>query len=149
MKDQTIEDFLSLKNIDQVSISPSGKFVAAVISANFREYDKKALIVDIRYNSGGFVSSLLLEKLNRKVIGFDEPRYGLHTSYPSESVQGPIVAITNEDAGSDGDIFSHAFKLFKLGPLIGKRTWGGVVGINPKRALIDGTIVTALKMLKS
>jgi len=52
MKDQTIEDFLSLKNIDQVSISPSGKFVVAVISANFREYDKKALIVDIRYNSG-------------------------------------------------------------------------------------------------
>lgn len=108
----------------------------------FEEYNKKALIVDIRYNSGGFVSSLLLEKLNRKVIGFDEPRHGLHISYPNESVQGPIVAITNEDAGSDGDVFSHAFKLFKLGPLIGKRTWGGVIGINPKRLLIDGTIVT-------
>ncbi|MGC9193611.1 MAG: S41 family peptidase [Thermoplasmata archaeon] len=108
----------------------------------FEEYSKKALIVDIRYNSGGFVSSLILEKLNRKVIGFDEPRHGLHTSYPNEAVQGPIVGITNEDAGSDGDIFSHAFKLFKLGPLIGKRTWGGVIGINPKRLLIDGTVVT-------
>jgi tricorn protease len=52
------------------------------------------------------------------------------------------VAIANEWAGSDGDIFSHAFKLMKLGPLVGKRTWGGVIGINRKDALIDGGVTT-------
>jgi tricorn protease len=55
---------------------------------------------------------------------------------------GPMVALTNEYAGSDGDIFCHAFKLLGLGPLIGKRTWGGVVGIWPRAALVDGTVTT-------
>ena len=63
-------------------------------------------------------------------------------SYPSDSVAGPIVAITNEYAGSDCDIFSHSFKLMKLGKLIGKRTWGGVIGIWPRNLLVDGTITT-------
>jgi tricorn protease len=53
-----------------------------------------------------------------------------------------MVALTNERAGSDGDIFSHCFKLFGLGPLIGKRTWGGVIGIWPRHLLVDGTITT-------
>jgi len=53
-----------------------------------------------------------------------------------------MVALTNEHAGSDGDIFSHSFKLMGLGPLIGKRTWGGVIGINPHHKLVDGTITT-------
>jgi tricorn protease len=59
-----------------------------------------------------------------------------------QAVLGPLVAIANEWAGSDGDIFSHAFKLMKLGPLVGKRTWGGVIGISPKDALIDGGVTT-------
>jgi tricorn protease len=53
-----------------------------------------------------------------------------------------MVALTNEHAGSDGDIFSHSFKLMGLGPLIGKRTWGGVIGINPRHRLVDGTMTT-------
>jgi tricorn protease len=63
-------------------------------------------------------------------------------SYPGESAAGPVVALTNEHAGSDGDIFSHCFKLMKIGPLIGKRTWGGVIGINPRHKLVDGTETT-------
>ncbi len=55
---------------------------------------------------------------------------------------GPMVALTDEHAGSDGDIFSHCFKLYGLGPLIGKRTWGGVVGIWPRHALVDGTFTS-------
>ena len=55
---------------------------------------------------------------------------------------GPLVALTNEFAGSDGDMFSHAFKYLKIGPLIGKRTWGGVVGIWPRHSLVDGAITT-------
>lgn len=106
------------------------------------EFDRKGLIVDVRYNRGGHVSPLLLEKLARKRIGYDAPRYGAPVPYPPESVGGPIVALTNQFAGSDGDIFSHSFKLYKLGPLVGKRTWGGVIGIEPYHHLVDGTLTT-------
>ncbi len=106
------------------------------------EFNRDALIVDVRYNRGGHVSPLLLEKLARRRVGYDVPRYGPPVPYPPESVAGPLVALTNQFAGSDGDIFSHCFKLYKLGPLVGKRTWGGVIGINPYHRLVDGTITT-------
>jgi tricorn protease len=106
------------------------------------EFDRKGLIVDVRYNRGGHVSPLLLEKLARKRVGYDTPRYGAPMPYPPESVDGPMVALTNQFAGSDGDIFSHCFKLYKLGPLVGKRTWGGVIGIDPYHHLVDGTLTT-------
>ncbi len=106
------------------------------------EFDRKGLIVDVRYNRGGHVSPLLLQKLTRKRVGYDTPRYGSPIPYPPESVGGPIVALTNQFAGSDGDIFSHCFKLYKLGPLVGKRTWGGVIGIDPYHHLVDGTLTT-------
>ena len=106
------------------------------------EIDRDALIVDVRYNGGGHVSQLILEKLARRRLGYDLSRWGGLIPYPVESVAGPLVALTNEHAGSDGDIFCHSFKLMKLGPLIGKRTWGGVVGIYPRHALVDGTITT-------
>jgi tricorn protease len=106
------------------------------------EFDRRGLIVDVRFNRGGHVSPLLLEKLARKRVGYDVPRYGRPIPYPPESVAGPIVAMTNQFAGSDGDIFSHCFKLYKLGPLVGKRTWGGVIGIDPYHRLVDGTITT-------
>ncbi len=106
------------------------------------EFNRDALVVDVRYNRGGHVSPLLIEKLARKRVGWDVSRYGPPSPYPPESVGGPIVALTNQFAGSDGDIFSHVFKLYKLGPLVGKRTWGGVIGINPYHRLVDGTITT-------
>lgn len=106
------------------------------------EYLHEGLIVDVRYNRGGHVSPLLLEKLARKRVGYDISRWSTPQPYPPESVAGPLVGITNEFAGSDGDIFSHCFKLYKLGPMVGKRTWGGVIGIWPKHRLVDGTITT-------
>jgi tricorn protease len=106
------------------------------------EYDRDGLIVDVRWNSGGMVSGLLLEKLARRRIGYDFQRWGSPTPYFAESPRGPLVAVTDENAGSDGDIFSHVFKLLGLGPLIGKRTWGGVVGIDPYIPLADGTETT-------
>ncbi|GGL29738.1 S41 family peptidase [Planomonospora parontospora] len=106
------------------------------------EYDREGLIVDVRFNGGGHVSSLLLEKLSRRRLGYNHPRWGVPEPYPEESPRGPMVAITNEWAGSDGDIFSHTFKLLGLGPLIGKRTWGGVIGIWPRHQLADGTVTT-------
>lgn len=107
-----------------------------------REYDHDALIVDVRHNGGGHVSGLLLQKLARRRLGYDFPRWSAPTPYPPESVSGPLVALTNEQAGSDGDIFSHTFKLLKLGPLIGTRTWGGVIGIDLRHILADGTVTT-------
>jgi len=106
------------------------------------EYDRDALILDVRVNGGGHVSGLLLEKLARKRVGYDFPRWSSPKPYPDESPAGPMVALTNELAGSDGDIFSHTFKLMKLGPLVGKRTWGGVIGIWPRHRLVDGTVTT-------
>ena len=67
---------------------------------------------------------------------------GTRHPIPEEAVAGPVVALTNEHAGSDGDIFSHSFKLMGIGPLVGTRTWGGVIGIWPRHALVDGTQTT-------
>ncbi|MFN3331698.1 MAG: S41 family peptidase, partial [Caldilinea sp.] len=106
------------------------------------EVMRDGLIVDVRYNNGGHVSQLILEKLARRRIGYDASRWGGVAPYPMESVAGPVVAVTNELAASDGDIFCHSFKLLKLGPLVGKRTWGGVIGIHPRHPLVDGTITT-------
>lgn len=106
------------------------------------EYNRDGLIIDVRFNGGGHVSPLLLEKLARKRLGFDLTRWVGYEPYPTESPAGPIIAITNEQAGSDGDIFSHSFKMLKLGKLIGMRTWGGVIGIWPRNGLVDGSQTT-------
>jgi tricorn protease len=121
-----------------------------MMSAGFAEFhryflaecDRDGLIIDVRYNRGGHVSQLLLEKVARRRIGYDLQRWGPPTPYPGESAAGPVVALTNEHAGSDGDIFSHCFKLMKIGPLVGKRTWGGVIGIWPRHQLVDGSETT-------
>jgi tricorn protease len=121
-----------------------------MMSAGFAEFhryfkmecDREALIVDVRYNRGGHVSELLLEKVARKRIGYNLSRWGHPASYPDEAVAGPVVALANEHAGSDGDIFSHGFKLMGIGPLVGTRTWGGVIGIWPRHKLVDGTETT-------
>ena len=107
-----------------------------------RECERDALIVDVRYNRGGHVSQLLLEKVARRRIGYAMARWSQPTSYPDEAVAGPVVALTNEHSGSDGDIFSHGFKLMQIGPLVGTRTWGGVIGIWPRHPLVDGTQTT-------
>ena len=121
-----------------------------MMSAGFAEFhryfgtecDRDGLIVDLRYNRGGHVSQLLLEKVARKRIAWNRTRWGQPQSYPEEAAAGPVVALANEQSGSDGDIFSHNFKLMGLGPLVGKRTWGGVIGIWPRHKLADGTETT-------
>ena len=106
------------------------------------ELDYDGLVIDVRFNGGGHVSPLILSKLARKRIGYDLTRWMGDDPYPGESVAGPMIALTNENAGSDGDIFSHSFKLMGLGKLIGRRTWGGVIGIWPRNSLVDGTLTT-------
>jgi tricorn protease len=129
--------------IGYVHIPDMGPFGFAEFHRSYlSENTKKGLVIDVRYNGGGHVSQLILEKLARQRLGYDIQRWGKPMPYPQESVMGPLVALTNEHAGSDGDIFSHCFKLMELGPLLGKRTWGGVIGIWPRHFLVDGSITT-------
>ncbi len=106
------------------------------------EMPRDGLIVDVRGNGGGHTSQLVLEKLARRVIGWDIVR-GYHPdSYPSDARRGPMVAIADMFAGSDGDIITAAIQSLELGPVVGTRTWGGVIGIDGRYTLVDGTMVT-------
>jgi tricorn protease len=103
-----------------------------------------ALVMDVRGNSGGHISQLVVEKLARRVIGWDLVRWIQPIPYPEEARRGPMVAVADEYAGSDGDIVTAAIKLLSLGPVVGARTWGGVIGVDgiPGHELVDGTHIT-------
>ncbi|HZG91403.1 MAG TPA: S41 family peptidase [Pseudonocardia sp.] len=107
-----------------------------------RETARDGLILDVRGNSGGHTSQLVVEKLARRVIGWDSPRHRQPTTYPADAPRGPVVAVTDEMAGSDGDIVTAAIKRLGIGPVVGVRTWGGVIGIDGRYGLVDGTRVT-------
>lgn len=107
----------------------------------YQQYHKKALIVDVRYNGGGHVSPLILDILSRKLTGTVTSKYEV-TVEPTTACAGKFVFLCNEDTGSDGDIFSYHVKRLGLGPLIGKRTWGGVVGIYVRNYFIDGGLAS-------
>ena len=103
---------------------------------------KEAMIVDERDNGGGNVSQMLIERLARTLTGTSFARnYEFATTYPRMITTGPKVALINEDTGSDGDIFAEQFRLNKIGPVIGKRSWGGAVGITDHGPLLDGGVV--------
>src|SRR2546425_548263 len=105
----------------------------------YPQIDKEALIVDVRANGGGNVSRMLIERLRRKLLGVNYSRTdSFGNSYPDGVFIGPMVALLDQNSASDGDIFPWMFREAGLGPLIGKRSWGGVVGIANRGALIDG-----------
>ena len=105
------------------------------------ETSKDALIVDVRRNRGGHTSQLVAELIGRKVNAWTFPRGQEPTTYPFHAPRGPVVVLVDEFAGSDGDIITQIVKLRGIGPVIGIRTWGGVVGIDNRFALADGTVV--------
>ena len=106
----------------------------------YGQLDKDGLVVDVRANGGGNVSRMLIERLRRKLLGVNYGRVGnsLGSTYPDGVFIGPMAAILDERSSSDGDIFPYMFKQAGLGLLIGRRSWGGVVGINSGVPLIDG-----------
>lgn len=106
------------------------------------EVAREGLVVDVRDNNGGHTSELVLEKLSRTVRGWDNNRTAPASTYPGNAPRGPIVAVTNQHAGSDGDIVTAGFGLYGIGPVVGLRTWGGVIGIDGRYTLVDGTSVT-------
>ncbi len=119
-----------------------GEGLAAFIRQFYPQIETDALIVDVRYNGGGFVSQMIIERLRREVVAWDRPRRGALEKYPYRTHVGPKVVLVNEEAGSDGDIFPYVFQMLKLGPVIGTRTWGGVIGIRGDKTFIDGGLST-------
>ncbi|HSE13108.1 MAG TPA: S41 family peptidase [Rudaea sp.] len=100
---------------------------------------KQGLVVDARDNGGGNVSQMIIERLGRKLLGVNYARNATATgTYPQQVFHGYMAALVSESTASDGDIFAYMFKKAQLGPTIGKRTWGGVVGINDYGPVIDG-----------
>ncbi|MCH0540170.1 PDZ domain-containing protein [Streptomyces sp. MUM 203J] len=106
------------------------------------EMARPALIVDVRGNAGGHISELVVEKLTRRILGWDLTRHAQPVSYASNSPRGPVVALADEATSSDGDMITAVFKLQGLGPVVGLRTWGGVVGMTGRHRLGDGTVIT-------
>ncbi|MFE9123660.1 S41 family peptidase [Streptomyces sp. NPDC007172] len=106
------------------------------------EVSRPALIVDVRGNAGGHISELVVEKLTRRILGWDLTRNAAPVSYASSAPRGPVVALADEATSSDGDMITAAFRLLKLGPVVGQRTWGGVVGMTGRHVLGDGTVIT-------
>ena len=138
------------KNIDEVSKKTGGEVgymhipdmgrpgLNEFTKLYFPQIRKKALIVDVRGNGGGFVSPLVLERLRRALVMVGIARNGVPRPDPNDTFLGPMVTLINEFSASDGDIFPYRFKTLGLGKLIGKRTWGGVVGIRDSLPLVDG-----------
>ena len=108
----------------------------------YGQIDADGLVVDVRANGGGNVSRMLIERLRRQVLALGYSRNDSRPStYPDGVFRGPMVTILNENSSSDGDIFPAMFREAKLGPLVGRRSWGGVVGITNRGTLIDGGVV--------
>ena len=100
------------------------------------------MVIDVRSNGGGNVSQMILERLNRKLLATGMPRTDETTNtYPGTVFHGHLVCLLDEDSASDGDIFPAMFRESGLGPLIGKRSWGGVIGITNRGTLVDGGTV--------
>ncbi|HEX6286629.1 MAG TPA: PDZ domain-containing protein [Acidimicrobiia bacterium] len=105
--------------------------------------EREGVIVDVRYNRGGHTSQLVLARLSKKLVGWTIARhYQSAGSYPVSAPRGPVVLVANEYSGSDGDIINAASQAVGLDGVVGRRTWGGVVGIDGRYSLVDGTSVT-------
>jgi len=142
----------NIKKVDQAT----GGRVAYVYVPNtstqgyvyFKRYfypqsDKDAIIVDERFNGGGLVADYYIDQLRKPLISYWNMRYGADLKTPGASIQGPKVMLIDETAGSGGDMLPWMFRKLKLGTLIGKRTWGGLVGTLGFPVLMDGGSVTA------
>ena len=104
----------------------------------YSQLDKKALIIDDRMNGGGNVSPMILERLQREVYRMSMYRNGGTRTVPNEAHYGPKVCLIDKYSSSDGDLFPYGFRRLGLGKLIGKRSWGGIVGISGSKSFVDG-----------
>jgi tricorn protease len=138
------------KNIEHVNKATDGKVgylhipdmgsegLNEFVKYYYPQFRKEALIVDVRGNGGGNVSSMIIERLRRELSMITIARNAAVALDPNGTIAGPKVMLINEFSASDGDIVGYRFRMAKLGPLVGKRTWGGVVGIRGSWPLLDG-----------
>ncbi len=139
------------RNIEKVSEATNGKVgyihVPDMSAEGLNEFvkhfypqiRKKALIIDVRGNGGGNVSPMLIERLRREIAMIEFARNTAPVPDPEAMIYGPMVCLADEFSASDGDLFTYQFKHYKLGKVVGKRTWGGVVGIRGSLPLLDGS----------
>ncbi|HTE47240.1 MAG TPA: PDZ domain-containing protein, partial [Gemmatimonadaceae bacterium] len=109
----------------------------------YSQQDKDGAVIDERYNHGGLVADYIVNELDRRPMGYFAMRDGKPWASPAAGIFGPKVMVINESAGSGGDALPYYFKLRKIGPLVGTRTWGGLVGTTGVPTTIDGGGVTA------
>ena len=109
----------------------------------FAQTEKQGAVIDERFNAGGQVADYFIEVMKRNIESYWAPRYGAVEHTPNAAIYGPKVMIANEVSGSGGDALPWLFKQAKLGPVVGKRTWGGLVGISEIPVLMDGGHVTS------
>jgi tricorn protease len=109
----------------------------------FPQADRQAIIIDERYNGGGQVADYYIDLLRRPRLAQWAMRYGMDIKTPLSSIQGPKVMLIDEQAGSGGDLLPWMFRELEMGPLIGRPTWGGLVGVLGFPVLMDGGFVTA------
>ena len=108
----------------------------------YAQLGKQALVIDDRWNNGGFIDQIVLERLRRVLVGMGTNRERAAQQTPQEMLDGPKVTIMNHYSASDGDIFPYYFRKYGLGKLVGTRTWGGVRGIRGNWTLLDGGSIT-------
>lgn len=117
--------------------------VIGFVRGYYANSDKKAWVIDERYNGGGSIPTFFIEHLVRTYETALRPRHGIDIGFPTQTLDGPKAMLINEHAGSGGDMLPWLFKHSGLGPLIGTRTWGGLVGISGGAPLVDGGSVTS------
>ena len=127
--------YLHIPDMDGVGLSMFGRLFNPQVG-------KDGMLIDVRGNDGGFVSQMIIGRLARKPWAYSQARHGTAESYPARVMAGPRAVLIDQFAGSDGDIFPESFRMLKIGPLIGTRTWGGVVGIRADKPTVDGGITT-------
>jgi len=138
-----VVDRLSGGKIAYIYLSDMGSLgMEQFIRQFYPQLDKRALIVDDRFNGGGFIDQIVLERLRRVLVGLFTDREWAGTPIPQQLIDGPKVCLINHYSASDGDIFPYFFRKYGLGPLIGTRTWGGVRGIRGEWMLLDGGYIT-------
>ena len=108
----------------------------------YAQLDKQAMIIDDRWNGGGFIAPFALERLRRVLVSLGVNRESAVQTEPEEILNGPKVALLNHWSASDGDIFPYLFRLYGLGKLVGTRSWGGVRGIRGNWQMMDGGYIT-------
>jgi len=137
-------------NIEKVSKATNGKVgyvhipdmglngLNEFVKYYYPQLTKEALVVDVRGNGGGFVSPMIIERLHREMAMIDIARNTSFSPDPSGTMVGPKVLLLDEFSASDGDIVAYRFKQYKIGTVVGKRSWGGVVGIRGSLPFLDG-----------